>query len=150
MKKLLSFTLSLFLLSLLLIYPALADDNLQRFQPYTNVDLSVFEEAGYKCDYDQWAFTAELNPTKNKISWTWKDPSFDSLSDDCSITMDIKVVYGAGNATLVPRFIIYRSGMNAYFDSRMDEIFIKNGENRYRIDATGVSRSSDSKYYSAT
>lgn len=148
MKKALSILL---LLSLALAaIPALADENLQRFQPYTNVDLSVFDSAGFSCNYDKWGFTAELSPASNMITWKAVDPDYSSFYDDCSITMDIKVVYAAGSATLVPRFIIHRSGVNAYFDSRMDEIFIKNGENRYRIDATGVSRSTDSKSYTAT
>ena len=149
MKKTISLILSLFLV-LACLPASYAESDLMRFQPYTNVDLSVFEAAGYNCSYDQWSFTAELSPSTNKISWKAQDPDYSYISDDCSISVDVKVVYGAGSATLVPRFIIYRSGTNAYFDSRMDEVYIKNGENRYRIDVTGVSRSTDSKNYSAT
>ena len=149
MKKTVLFILLLFLVHACLSV-SYAESDLMRFQPYTKVDLSVFEAAGYNCRYDQWGFTAELNPSTDKISWTAQDPEYSYVSDDCSITVDVKVVYGAGAATLVPRFIIYRSGTNAFLDSRMDEVYIKNGENRYRIDVTGVTRSTDSKYYTAT
>ena len=60
------------------------------------------------------------------------------------------MIYAAGEATLIPRLIFYRQGWGTYFDNRMDEVLIKNGENRYRINVSGVSRYTDSKNYSAT
>lgn len=130
--------------------PALAESDLMRFQPYTDVDLNVFEKAAYSCTYDEWGFTAEISPAANSIEYNYNDPDYSSISDNCTVSVDIKVVYGAGTATLVPRLIFQRKGTEAYFDSRMDKVYIKVGENRYRADLTGVSRSTDSKNYSAT
>ena len=119
---------------------------MKRFQPYTDVDISSLENDGFTCVYDEMNFTAELSPQISKISWG----TGGYTGDTYSITFDIKVIYAAGKATLVPRLILYRKGWDTYFDNRMDEVFIKNGENRYRIDVSGVSRYTDSKNYSAT
>lgn len=148
MKKIASLILAVALV--LCSMSAFADANMQKFQPYTSVDISSLESDGFTCVYDDMHFMAEFHPKTSKISWKIVDPNLSSFTDEYSITFDIKVIYSAGKATLVPRLILYRSGVYTYLDNRMDEVFIKNGENRYRIDVSGVSRSTNSKTYSAT
>ena len=125
--------------------PVYASD-LDRFQPYTKVDLSVFDAAGWDCAIDEWEFTAEVTPTK-QIAEVGGESSYD---DTYTISMDLKIVYSAGACQVVPRLIFKRSGMMAYFDDRMTDVYIRTGENRYNVDTTGCSRSSSSKNSTAT
>ncbi len=144
MKRIIALVIAL--ASLTTIVSAFADENMQRFQPYTDVDISVLESEGFTCSYDEMDFTAELSPKTPTITWG----EGGTYGDTYKITFDIKVIYAAGEAIFVPRLIFYRQGWDTYFDNRMDEVLIKNGENRYRIDVSGVSRYADSKSYSAT
>ncbi len=120
-----------------------AEDVFSKFQPYTTVDLSVFKDAGYTSSYDAYAFTAELYPRVSEISDEGK-------YDTVKIKLDLKLVYSAGKCTVAPRMIFSRSGKYSYYDDRMTDIYIKNGENRYKIDVSGCSRSSNSKSSTAT
>ena len=120
--------------------------DLERFQPYTEVDLSIFDDAGWTCTVDEWNFTAEVEPVK-QIKKIEGDGSY---KDSYSIKMDLKLVYSTGTCQVVPRLIFERSGMLTYFDDRMTNVYIRNGENRYRIDTRGCSRSSSAKTSTAT
>ena len=145
MKRLIALVLGM--LMLVSCMCAIAEDStFAKFQPYTQVDLGVLEKAGFTSSFDNYKFTAEFYPPTNTISG--KD-SF-SGDDTLSITLDIKAVYSAGTCLLVPRMIFKRAGYLTYSDSRMADVYIRNGENRYHVDLSGVSRSSSSKYYSAT
>lgn len=142
MKKFITAILCLaILLTSTSAFAATAD--IKRFAPYTSVDLNVFIDKGYSCYYDDFEFMAELSPANSAIQYEYKDTTY-------TITMDIKVLYSAGKCTLIPRLIFKRSGSKPYYDDRMTKVYIKNGENRYIIDVSGCSRSSSSKYYTAT
>ncbi len=144
MKK--TIALIIVFMSFLCTVPAFADKDMQRFQPYTDVDISVLENEGFTCKYDEMSFTAELSPKTSEITWGEKG----DFKDQYRVTLDIKVIYAAGKAVFIPRLIFRREGWHTYFDDLMDEVSIKNGENRYRIDVSGVSRSTSSSSYSAT
>ena len=118
---------------------------LERFQPFTDVDLSVFDDAGWTCSVDEWEFTAEVDPVK---AITEVEGSL--YSDTYTITMDLKIVYSSGKCQIVPRFIFTRSGMMTYYDDRMTDVYIRTGENRYSVDTKGCSRSTNSKDSTAT
>ncbi len=123
--------------------PGLADiSDIMRFQPYTNVNLEVFTKAGYYCYYDDFKFMAEIAPS-GRISD--KDEY-----DTYTISADIKMLYSAGECILIPRLIFKRNGMFTYYDDRMEDVYIKNGENRYIIDVSGCARSTNSKSSTAT
>ena len=134
---------SMFLLSCASVTYA---SDLDRFQPYTDVDLSVFDKAGWTCTVNEWEFSAEVDPVK-QIADVESDSS---LSDSYSTTMDLKIVYNAGACTVVPRLIFSRSGMMTYYDDKMTDVYIRTGENRYDIDTKGCSRSSSAKNSTAT
>lgn len=141
MKKI----VSLFLLVAILVsgISASADtSDIKRFANYTDVDLNVFINKGYSCYYDDFEFMAEISPA-NKIV-------YEGSKDTYTIQLDIKVLYSAGSCVLIPRMIFTRSGSKSYYDDRMTDVYIKNGENRYIVDVSGCSRSSSSKYYTAT
>ena len=133
---------------LLVLAPCAVADDLDRFQPYTDVDLSVFRDAGYTVYYDQYAFSAELGmPEGSKIEAKTDTSTY--MPSTCTVRFDVKIVYSAGKAVVIPRIIFGEEGYNNYA-YRMGTIYIKNGENRYTVTATNSSRSVDSKNYSAT
>lgn len=142
MKKL----VSLVLLAAMLLtcsFAMAATSDIARFADYTDVDLNVFISKGYSCYYDDFEFSAELSPQNSEIKYEKDDDTY-------KITMDIKVLYSSGHCTLIPRLIFRREGQKTYFDDRMSDVYIRNGGNRYIIDTTGCSRSTSSKYYTAT
>ncbi len=118
--------------------------DIERFQNYTDVDLSVFINKGYSCDYDDFEFAAEIYPVNNKI--VYEGTNDEGTNDTYTIKLDIKVVYSASSCVMVPRMIFTRSGYGIYYDDRMSDMYIKNGENRYVVDVSGCSRTSYSKY----
>ena len=141
MKRVAALILAMILI--LMCVPAFAEDVFDRFQPYTDVDLSAFKSAGYTSSYDEFNFTAELYPANSSIT-------FEGTYDTYTIKFDLKLIYSAGECLVVPRMIFTRSGMLTYYDSSMDVVHIKNGENRYQVDVSGCSRSSSSKSSTAT
>jgi hypothetical protein len=145
MKKLTA--LVMLLVMALCCCTAQADETMQKFQPYTTVKMDVLEKYGFTTNnYDDFAFTAELTPENNKISDT-----VDGLwSDTYSIRMDVKVVYSEIGCVAVPRLIFTRSGEWTYSTDRMEEVYIRIGENRYKVDVSDCSRSSSSKSSTAT
>ena len=121
---------------------ALAEEDVfARFQPYTNVDLSVFKSAGYTSYYDEFKFNAELSPASNSIGGTVAS----LYKEIYTIKLDLKLIYSAGTCYVVPRMIFQRSGSHTYYDGSMSTVYIKNAENRYEVDVSGCSRSSNSK-----
>ena len=72
--------------SFLCAVTAFADENMQRFQPYTDVDISMLESEGFTCNYDAMKFTAELSPKTPEISWG----AGGTYGDTYSITFDKK------------------------------------------------------------
>lgn len=117
--------------------------DIRRFKSYTDVDVQLFFIKGYSCYYDDFEFMAEISPVKNEIV-------HEATKDTYTIKLDIKVIYSAGSCVLVPRMIFTREGMKTYIDDRMTDVYIKNGGNRYIVDVSGCSRSSSSKYSTAT
>lgn len=145
MKKFISLVLCIAIL--LTSMSALADtSDIKRFAPYTDVDLNVFINKGYSCYYDDFEFMAEISPANKEIKYA----TTGFTATTYTITMDIKVIYSAGTCTLVPRLIFKRSGSMPYYDDRMTDVYIKNGENRYIVDVSGCSRSTNSKSSTAT
>ncbi len=127
---------------------ALAEEDVfARFQPYTNVDLSVFKNAGYTSYYDQFKFSAELYPSSDTIEGTVGSSYYD---ETYTISVDLKLIYSAGTCYVIPRMIFKRSGYIPYYDGSMTVVYIKNAENRYEVDVSGCSRSSSSKSNTAT
>lgn len=137
MKKLTA--LVMLLVMALCCCTAQADETMQKFQPYTTVKMDVLEKYGFTTsNYDDFAFTAELSPENHTISHTE-----DSLFEDTfSITMDLKVVYSETGTIVAPRLIFERSGRYTYSASKMKNIYIRIGENRYKVDVSDCSRSS--------
>lgn len=146
MKKLTA--LVMLLVMALCCCTAQADETMQKFQPYTDVKMDVLEKYGFTTNnYDDFAFSAELTPANSSISYT-EGGSY--IKDTYSIRMDVKVVYSGGECVIVPRLIFSRSGNMTYYDDRMDTVYIRIGENRYKVDVSGCSRSSSSKSSTAT
>ncbi len=78
---------------------ALAEEDVfARFQPYTNVDLSVFKNAGYTSYYDQFKFSAELYPSSDTIEGTVGSSYYD---ETYTISVDLKLIYSAGTCYVV-------------------------------------------------
>lgn len=149
MKKIVSLLLAMVLV--MTSAAALADmSDLDRFAPYTSVDMEVFKKAGWECSFDNFKFNAEIYPKTQTIEFAADDGSKISVATTYQIRMDLKVIYSAGTCVVIPRFIFKRSGSKPYYDDRMTDVYIVNGENRYNVDVSGCSRSSSSKYYTAT
>lgn len=139
MKKLTA--LVMLLVMALCCCTAQADETMQKFQPYTKVKMDVLEKFGFTTkSYDDFAFTAELQPSTDTISYA---DSYDTYT----IQMDIKVVYSGKNCTLYPRLIFTRKGTYTYYDDAMEVVYIRNGENRYQVDVSGCYRYSKSSKY---
>ena len=142
MKKIVSLLLAMVLV--MTSAAALADmSDLDRFAPYTSVDMEVFKKAGWECSFDNFMFNAEIYPKTQTIEFVADKTTY-------QIRMDLKVIYSAGSCVVIPRFIFKRDGRKPYYDDRMTDVYIVNGENRYNVDVSGCSRSSSSKYYTAT
>ncbi len=88
---------------------ALADD-LDRFQPYTDVDLSVFRDANYSAYYDPFNFSAELSMPENES--IQKEIDSGILPSNCSLRFDVKILYSAGKVFVIPRIIFGEQGYN--------------------------------------
>lgn len=146
MKKLLSLCLAMLLL--LTAVPALADDY-DYIQPYSTVDLSVFKNAGYKLTYVEMEYVAELT-NRAEITATVASGSKYLPDDNYTIKMDLRMVWNGTTCTWVPRLIFKAQGYKTYAYGSLEEVFIKVGENRYVINASGASRSTDSKNYTAS
>ena len=147
MKKIVSLLLAMVLV--MTSAAALADmSDLDRFAPYTSVDMEVFKKAGWECSFDNFKFNAEIYPKTPSIDMVVNQGK--SRETSYQIRMDLKVIYSAGSCVVIPRFIFARSGSKPYYDDRMTDVYIVNGENRYNVDVSGCSRSSSSKYYTAT
>lgn len=146
MKKLLSLCLAMLLL--LAAVPALAD-NYDYIQPYSTVDLNVFKDAGYKLTYVEMEFVAELTNPK-EITATIASSSKYLPDDTYTIKMDLRMVWNGSTCTWVPRLILKANGYKTYAYGALKEVFIKVGENRYVINASGASRSTDNKNYTAS
>ncbi|MBQ7849187.1 MAG: hypothetical protein IJ343_05640 [Clostridia bacterium] len=146
MKKLLSLCLAMLLL--LAAVPALAD-NYDYIQPYSTVDLSVFKNAGYKLTYLEMEYVAELtNPMEIKA--TVASGSKYLSDDNYTIQMDLRMVWNGSTCVWVPRLIFKSQGYKTYAYGALEKVFIKVGENRYVVNASGASRSTDSKNYTAS
>ena len=139
MKKLTA--LVMLLVMALCCCTAQADGTMQKFQPYTTVKMDVLEKYGFTTSsYDDFAFTAELSPENHSISYT-----VDLYKDTFSIIMDLKVVYSETGTIVAPRLIFQKSGSVTYSSSKMENIYIRIGENRYKVDVSDCSRSSSNK-----
>ena len=139
MKKLTA--LVMLLVMALCCCTAQADGTMKKFQPYTDMKMDVLEKYGFTTkSYDDFAFTAELQPSIDTISYA---DSYDTYT----IQMDIKAVYSGKSCTLYPRLIFTREGTYTYYDNRMENVYIRNGENRYQVDVSGCSRYSKSDKY---
>ena len=139
MKKLTA--LIMLLVMALCCCTAQADETMQKFQPYTDVKIDVLEKYGFTTkNYDDFAFTAEFRPSIYTISHA-------DDYDTYTIQMDIKAVYSGNSCTLVPRLIFTRKGTYTYYDNRMETVYIRCGENRYKVDVSGCSRNSKSDKY---
>lgn len=146
MKKLLSLCLAM--LMLLAAVPALADDY-DYIQPYSTVELSVFKDAGYKLTYVEMEYVAELtNPKEIKATVSSGSKYLDD--DVYTIKMDLRMVWNGSECVWVPRLIFKAQGYKTYAYGTLDKVYIKAGENRYVVDANNVSRSTDSKNYTAS
>lgn len=157
MKKIISLLLAMALV--MTSAAALADmSDLDRFAPYTSVDMEVFKKAGWECSFDNFEFNAEIYPKTRTIEFLANRDgnkildagNYSYVATTYKIKMDLKVIYSAGSCIVIPRFIFVRSGSKPYYDDRMTDVYIVNGENRYNVDVSGCSRSSSSKYYTAT
>lgn len=146
MKKLLSLCLAMLLL--LTAVPALADDY-DYIQPYSTIDLNVFKNAGYKLTYVEMEYVAELTNPK-EIQATVSSGSKYLDDDVYTIKMDLRMVWNGSTCVWVPRLILKAKGYKTYAYGSLEEVFIKVGENRYVINASGASRSTDSKNYTAS
>ena len=147
MKRLFSVFLSA--LFVFLVIGTASASTLESFQPYTQVDLSVFKSAGWNTSVDEWKFTAEVYPKVAKLEW--KDVGTSSYSKTSySVSMDLKLIYSAGHCNVVPRFIFNREGSKPYYDGAMSNVYIRIGENRYSVRTSGGSRSTSAKDYTAT
>lgn len=117
---------------------------MKKFQPYTDVKIDVLKKYGFTTkNYDDFAFTAEFKPSIDTISHA-------DDYDTYTIQMDIKVVCSGNSCTLVPRLIFTRKGTHTYYDNHMETVYIRCGENRYKVDVSGCSRYSKSEKYGGT
>ena len=118
-------------------------DDIRRFQPYTDVDLEVLINAGYKCtSYDDFEFKAFIQPPVHTINYKGSITRY-------KIDMEIIIIPDKAGVLVSPRFIFSRAGLGPYYEGQLKKIFIKNGENRYSVDAAGCLRTVDSSGYSA-
>ena len=139
MKKILaSIILALIIICGISIYSNadFSADNIRRFQPYTNVDLEVLINAGFKCKYDDFSFSAWVTSPYETIIQL--DPSgTPNKIDEYKISFAIKLSYNAGKCNVFPCLEFSRKGEEIDSENLMDTVFFKIDENRYIIDVTG-------------
>lgn len=138
MKKLTA--LVMLLVMALCCCTAQADETMQKFQPYTRMKLDVLEKYGFTTvAYDDFTFTAEFRPAMNTINCA----SNSEYDDKYTIEMVIKADYSGGYCHVFPYLIFTRKGSYTYYDDVMETVYIRNGENRYKVDVSGCARYSN-------
>lgn len=126
--------------------PAVADDtDYQHFAPYSAIDVNIFKEAGFSCYFDNMEFVAELDAP---ATIEYKDSS----SNSYTISFDLRMQWNSykASATWIPRMYLYTTGSGVRWDSTLNTVYIKAGENRYMIAVDGVYRYDSSSSWTSS
>ena len=114
------------------------------FSSHTSVDCSVFENAGYRCNFDDMEFNATIIPGEEYIDSSYLIKGkykYDDLGNkeigDNAIGFKLKMVNIKGKAVIVPEFCVSKRFIKQ-FGISIEKVYIKIGENRYVVQLSGI------------
>ena len=123
------------------------------FSSHTSVDCSVFENAGYKCRFDEMEFNATITPKEEYVDSSYLfngeyeyDKYGNKVVQDVAIGFKLNMVNTNGKAVIFPSLHV-RKKIVKCSEKTIDRVYVKIGDNRYVAQLSGVNTRIDDRYF---